>query len=199
MNAFNYRFSVVKRFFGISVFPTWITVRIGTHKSYESLLAELKNRGFSFSDEANYLADRLGPMRALDNQIPVDIDLVACELPRLGIERGTPLEVRKRGRRLGLYPCPVEVVFQLCLALCPEKTMLDSPKRLHYGGSPIVVTEPMKGMSSERWGEQLKVFQIWCDEEGPKKGPRFIGVADGDPRGLWCSPGKFIFAKRPSG
>jgi len=193
MNVFEYWFAMIKRFVGISVFPTWKTITLGVFKDRDSLLKEVKERGFGLSDEASYMMDR--PEFAV-SPTKTDIDLVACKLAQLGIESGTPLKVRQRARRLGLYPCPAEVALQLCLILCPTKTEPDPPKRLRYGGVPIVVSEPISG-PPDRWGKHLRVFEIWCDEDGPLKGPRFIGSTDGDPRGLWTGEGTFIFARRP--
>ena len=157
-------------------FPTWKTIRLGTHQNLEALKSILTDAGFRITGWAN---DIMGKNVFTIASEETSIDLVTATVAELGFTGSTGYDaICTRIRELGYDLCPNEVGPQLRLQY------KDQPK----GEWLLVAMEPIADSSGNRSHlfcvEHTDSGELWLD-------------ADGGLRGLpWRAAVRVVFARR---
>lgn len=153
-------------------FPTWKTVRIGTHRSVEDLSKALGNAGYRVSDWAN---DILGKITVSPTE--KELELVVITVGDLGFKNGAKREdIYRRAQELGLDLCPAEVGPQL---------------RLQYKDQPmgewlLIAMEPIADSDGG-----LHVFNV--ERHGDEI---WLHASCGYPGCFWYAGGRWVFVRR---
>jgi len=139
-------------------FPTWKTVKLGTHKSANDLSKSLRSNGFWIS---NWAADIL--KKTTFAPAETEIELVLVTVADLGFTKATRRDaIYDRAKELGLDLVPAEVGPQL---------------RLQYADQPmnewmVMGMEPIAGSggSLHVFGVTRSVGGLWLDTDYARPG-----------------------------
>lgn len=153
-------------------FPTWKTIRLGTHETTDALFQALTANGCRISDWANDLLKKITVC-----PIEVDAELVVASVADLGFPNGaTRKEIYERAAELGLKLCPPEVGPQL---------------RLQYNDQPggewlLVAMEPITDSHG-----RPDVFDVARGSDG-----LWLYADDGGPAHFWYGSHLWVFLRR---
>lgn len=152
-------------------FATWRVLRIGTHKSAESLSASLLERRCRINAWAHDIIKKV-----IVDSAEVMVDLVMLSVAELGFKDGARYDqICARAKELGLKLCPGEVGLQL---------------RLQYNDQPmgewlVVAMEPIADS-----GGCLCLFRVVRDGYGV-----WLFACCDAPSRVWLSDFQFVFCK----
>lgn len=153
-------------------FPTWKTLKLGTHKDAAALKQSLVDEGFKIGFWAE---DVFGKVTVSSEE--KDVDLVVLSVAELGFKKGARYDqICAKAQELGLELCPDEVGPQL------RKQYKDQPK-----GEWIVVA--MKALADS--DGDLIVFNVGHGDDG-----LWLSGYHGDPGSHWVAGDRFVFVRR---
>lgn len=153
-------------------FPTWRTIRIGTHRSADELRGAIIAAGNQISEWGGDILSKVCASRKAK-----DLELVMVTVAELGFENGATLrEIYERAKTLGLDLCPAEAGPQL---------------RLQYTDQPmnewlLVAMEPITDSDG-----YLRVFSVARNSDGSWLRASYVG-----PGRVWSSDDRWVFARR---
>lgn len=149
------------------------TIKVGDHKTVDSLRGSLMNAGCKISDWADSILGRITLSR-----VEKKLDLVVVSVKDLGFPNGAKYEdILKAAEKQGFYKCPAEVGPQLRLQY------LDQPSdewRL------IIAMKPIKDS-----GGDLHLFRVFHVGLG-----HWLRTCSGSPDRFWLSGRRFVFVRR---
>ena len=153
-------------------FPTWKTLKLGTHKDAAALRQSLVDEGFKIGSWAE---DVFGKVTVSSEE--KEVDLVVLSVAELGFKKGARYDqICAKAQELGLELCPDEVGPQL------RKQYKDQPRR-----EWIVVA--MKALTVS--GGYLSVFGVGHDVDG-----LWLDGYSGRPGSHWHADLRFVFVRR---
>lgn len=154
------------------VFPVRKTIKLGTHKSIDSLCGAIKGNGCRISDWANDILNKVTV-----SSIETKVDLVVISVAELGFKDGaTRAYIYEKAKRLGLELCPAEVGPQL---------------RLQYKDQPreewlLIAMKPIPDFRGD-----LRVFGV---EHG--LGGLWLDASFGYSDRFWSGDYRWVFLRR---
>ncbi len=152
-------------------FPTWKTIKLGTHPTIEAITTALEADGFKIGTYARQI---LAKIRLALKE--TEIELVRVSVTDLGFTRAASRKViYERALSLGLVLCPAEVGPQL------RRQYADQP----YGNWFLVAMEPIAG--SDRG---LDVFRVGHGGAG-----QWLDASSGRPGDEWNPENQWVFAR----
>lgn len=153
-------------------FPTWKTLKLGTHKDANALKQSLVDEGFKIGSWAE---DVFGKVAVSSEE--KEVDLVVLSVAELGFKKGARFDqICAKAQELGLDLCPEEVGPQL------RKQYKDQPK-----GEWIVVA--MKALTDSVG--RLRVFYVARDDD-----ELWLLGDFGYPGYHWYAGYRFVFVRR---
>ena len=157
----------------IWAFQVWKTIKLGTHKTAETLKAAIKQKGIEVSD---WSADIMGkPAFTLASQ-ETTVDLVNVSVADLGFTKATALkDIYARALELGLSLCPVEVGPQL------RRQYTDQPKGEYLRVAMDAIADS---------DGSPNIFSVVHDDDD-----RWLNAHWGSPGILWSPATRFVFRK----
>ncbi len=152
-------------------FPTWRTVKLGTHKTVEEFITAIEAGGSQLSKWARDIITKVTLAKE-----PTELDLVVITGSDVGLEgRYTTAQVNAAAEAHGLLKCPAEVGPAL------REQYPEQPKGegLHVAMEPVADSD-----------DNFSVFLVAHSDDD-----RWLSARSGRPDRVWRSGCRWIFAR----
>lgn len=157
----------------VCIFPTWRTVKLGTHKDVKALRKAMENAGIKIGD---YASSMLKHTMFTVASAETEIELVRVSVAELGFPKGaTRAAIYDAARAKGLSVCPAEVGPQVRLQY------LDQPMNEWF----LIGMEPIPDSD-----DNPLVFSVEHDGYG-----RWLFSNVGHAEGVWYGDARWVFCR----